>query len=41
MMEIKTKIQTGDCFKVLQKYPDDFFDLIVTSPPYADGWPKP
>jgi DNA modification methylase len=27
----------GDCRKVLREYPDTFFDLIVTSPPYADS----
>lgn len=26
----------GDCADVLLDYPDDSFDLIVTSPPYAD-----
>jgi len=26
----------GDCEEVLKKYPDNFFDLIFTSPPYAD-----
>ena len=27
----------GDCLKVLDDYNDDYFDLIVTSPPYADA----
>ena len=27
----------GDCKEVLREYPDKFFDLIVTSPPYADS----
>lgn len=38
-MQVKTPetlFHTGDCMKVLRGYPDDFFDLIVTSPPYAD-----
>ncbi|MDR0275115.1 MAG: site-specific DNA-methyltransferase [Burkholderiaceae bacterium] len=26
----------GDCLDVLQRYPDQCIDLIVTSPPYAD-----
>jgi DNA modification methylase len=26
----------GDCLEVLQRYPDQCIDLIVTSPPYAD-----
>jgi DNA modification methylase len=30
------KIILGDCEKELQKFPDNFFDLIFTSPPYAD-----
>lgn len=30
------EIRHGDCLKVLRGYPDDSFDLIVTSPPYAD-----
>lgn len=30
-------IEHGDCLKILKKYPDNFFDLIVTSPPYADS----
>jgi len=35
-MTVKTEILHGDCSKELLHYPDDFFDLIVTSPPYAD-----
>lgn len=30
------KIIQGDCEKVLREYPDNYFDLIFTSPPYAD-----
>jgi DNA modification methylase len=30
------EIKHGDCLEVLQEYPDNTFDLIVTSPPYAD-----
>jgi len=33
---IKTEIHTGDCLQLLPDFPDDFFNLIVTSPPYAD-----
>ena len=33
---IKTDILTGDCLQLLPDFPDDFFNLIVTSPPYAD-----
>lgn len=35
-MAIASEIHQGDCREVLRTYPDDFFDLIVTSPPYAD-----
>ncbi|HXG91388.1 MAG TPA: site-specific DNA-methyltransferase [Blastocatellia bacterium] len=30
------KILCGDCQQVLSTFPDNFVDLIVTSPPYAD-----
>lgn len=30
------EIKHGDCLEVLRNYPDNTFDLIVTSPPYAD-----
>lgn len=33
---IKSEILTGDCLKVLQDFPKNFFHLIVTSPPYID-----
>jgi DNA modification methylase len=33
---IKTEILTGDCLKVLRDFPENFFNLIVTSPPYVD-----
>lgn len=33
---IETEILTGDCLHLLPDFPDDFFNLIVTSPPYAD-----
>ncbi len=38
--EIRTDIRLGDCAEVLKIYDDDFFDLIVTSPPYADSRAK-
>lgn len=34
--EIKSEIKHGDCLKVLQEYSENTFDLIATSPPYAD-----
>jgi DNA modification methylase len=30
------EIKHGDCLDVLGEYPDNTFDLIITSPPYAD-----
>ena len=36
MEQIKTEILTGDCLNILKNYSDNFFNLIVTSPPYAD-----
>jgi DNA modification methylase len=30
------EIKHGDCLTVLADYPANSFDLIVTSPPYAD-----
>jgi len=29
-------IYKGDCLKVIKRMPDNYIDLIVTSPPYAD-----
>lgn len=40
MRQIETKIENGDCLAILKQYPDNFFDLIVTSPPYADSRSK-
>ncbi len=40
MKTFESVIQCGDCADVLADYPDDFFDLIVTSPPYADSRAK-
>lgn len=37
MEQIETKIENGDCIEILKKYPDNFFNLIITSPPYADS----
>ena len=37
MSEIKSEIHLGDCLEVLATYPNNFFDLIITSPPYADS----
>ena len=37
MAETKCEIRLGDCAEVLREYPNGFFDLIVTSPPYADS----
>jgi DNA modification methylase len=35
-MNVETNIIHGDCLEVLRLSPADKFDLIVTSPPYAD-----
>jgi len=32
----KNIIICGDSLSVLKNYPENFFDLIITSPPYAD-----
>jgi len=40
MKTIMSHIKCGDCLNILQQYPDNFFDLIVTSPPYADSREK-
>lgn len=31
-----TEIKHGDCLEVLKDFPNNTFDLIITSPPYAD-----
>jgi len=36
MTAIKTDLYLGDCLEVLSNFDDDSFDLIMTSPPYAD-----
>jgi site-specific DNA-methyltransferase (adenine-specific) len=33
---VETIIELGDSKEILKKYPENFIDLIVTSPPYAD-----
>jgi DNA modification methylase len=35
-MPLKTEIIHGDCLRALSRFENDTFDLIVTSPPYAD-----
>lgn len=36
-MKVTTaEIKHGDCLDVLQEFPDNHFDLVITSPPYAD-----
>jgi len=37
---VKTNIYKGDCIYVLNDLPDNSFDLIFTSPPYADSRSK-
>jgi len=33
---IANKIFQGDCLEILKDFPENYFDLIFTSPPYAD-----
>jgi site-specific DNA-methyltransferase (adenine-specific) len=33
----KTEVYLGDSREVLKKFPDKYFNLIITSPPYADA----
>ncbi len=40
MIKYTAKLLCGDCLEILWEYPDDSFDLIVTSPPYADSRSK-
>src|SRR3990172_1012436 len=40
MREIRADIRLGDCLEVLSSFADNTFDLIVTSPPYADSRSK-
>ncbi len=39
-MTYKTEVYQGDSREVLKKFPDGYFNLIVTSPPYADARKK-
>lgn len=36
----KTEVHCGDSRQVLKNYPDNSFQLIITSPPYADARDK-
>lgn len=40
MAKLVTDIRCGDCLDILRQFEDDKFDLIVTSPPYADSRDK-
>ena len=40
MAELITDILCGDCLEILRRFDDNHFDLIVTSPPYADSRDK-
>jgi len=35
-MDFVNRIIHGDCEEILKEFPDDYIDLIFTSPPYAD-----
>lgn len=34
---MKTEIIHGDCLEVMKSYPDKYFDLVLTDPPYGIG----
>ncbi len=36
MRPVRSEILRGDCVDVLRDFEDEVFDLIITSPPYAD-----
>jgi len=36
-MKSTANIKFGDCKQILKEFPDGYFNLIVTSPPYADA----
>lgn len=36
-MKTTASIIKGDCREVLKRFPDKYFNLIITSPPYADA----
>ena len=36
MEDVTARIVRGDCATTLREYADNYFDLIVTSPPYAE-----
>ena len=36
MEPLTADIMLGDCLEVLKSFPDESFDLVITSPPYAD-----
>jgi len=39
-MAFRTEIILGDSREVLDRYPDGYFNLVITSPPYADARKK-
>lgn len=36
MRPARSEVLHGDCLEVLRDFDDESFDLIITSPPYAD-----
>jgi len=36
-MKFLNQVLQGDCLKLCKNIPDNYVDLIVTSPPYADA----
>ncbi len=37
MLEINT-VYNEDCLTIMKKFPDNYFDLIITDPPYGIGF---
>lgn len=35
---MKNKIICGDCLEVMKTFPDESFDLVITSPPYKNSY---
>ena len=37
-MDLLNKTHVGDCLQFMKQIPDNFVDVVVTSPPYNKGW---
>jgi site-specific DNA-methyltransferase (adenine-specific) len=36
-VEKMIELKIGDCLEILKEYPDNYFDLVLTDPPYGIG----